>query len=496
MRDVDPVDDGFLTPDCIQTVFLIELPHQGVEIRRTRVLERVGPQLKLRVERLPEEGIQKLIHIQKAKLLDPLLSQHIRPVAVGVNEEERRLIVVQIGREGHVGLAVAHREIGEGIAPHEIIGLPDFAPEAPRHGLERTVKLRVRDIALQELGLLFAVHEAGIGRHDPALHALDKGPAFLHAVVAVKADVEHHFRIAAIAQLLRLRLSHGHEPEIEIAEDRIVFFVIGVHQIVVIPLAPHVIHHVVQRDLHPVYADHGLCHRVAVLHEKGVFLLCQRREGFGELLLGILAVLRHEAGAEVLPLQPLPVGGGAAGEVHILHNIADLRQGREARRVFRRPVFVREIPAAPDIRNAGHGVHAVVAGEELIEHGDRPAVAAAVAHGPDRLLRNAAKGRGVGPFIGHVVKAQHLVGPIGPEPAVRQGRPAEEHQRKHQGKQGRQFLFHLRLPFFLFTLTISCSRSNKKGQVVNSEFLSQSLASTAWFRYNSFKRHTDFRGFL
>ena len=242
---------------------------------------------------------------------------------------------------------------------------------------------------------------------------------------------------------------HLHEPEIQLAQDGVIFVVIGRHEAVIVPLAPHIVHKVAQGDLHAVHLDGGRGHHIAVLHEEAVFLHGQRREGIRDLLLRVLAVFRHEARPEVLVFKPLPIGRGAAGEIHVLQAVLDIRHSGEAGGIFARPVFVRKVPAAVDVGNGGHGAGLIVAREELIEHGDGFAVASAVAHGLHHLIGQGAEGCGVRPDIGHIVKAQGLLRPVRAVPAVRQGRAAQDQQRKKQDQDGCQFLSHIRAPLYL-----------------------------------------------
>ena len=224
----------------VQAVLPADVLHEGVQLFDRRLRHGISPVLKFGVGRLPHESIERIVQIQQAQIVRALLPQHaaqlvqaqilhglgkdlgkvhaavdavahvglsivaelmrdgdhIGSVAVGIGKEEGRVVVIEIGLIGHVGLDIAHGKVTQLVGAHEIIGLGDLSAETVGHGLQHAVKLILRHVALHEIILTVTVHAAGVDREDVGLHALEEGTAILHGKIPVKADVEHHFPIA------------------------------------------------------------------------------------------------------------------------------------------------------------------------------------------------------------------------------------------------------------------------------------------------------------
>ena len=195
MRSVDPAHGVIrVVHTVIVPVLLRKLKAQLVYPLKAELVRRIHTILKLRKGRLLHKGLEHteqvhahqvfklvigeaVLHRGQAEILHGLRealgkvhrligvivhicvdivpelmadAYYILAVAVGIDEQERRFIVLKIGLEGHIRLIVAQLHVPELIGLHKVKGFGNVPAHVLRRALEQPFKLSVGDVLIAE----------------------------------------------------------------------------------------------------------------------------------------------------------------------------------------------------------------------------------------------------------------------------------------------------------------------------------------------------------
>ena len=386
--------------------------------------------------------------------------QDVLAVAAGADEEIGRLVIAQIGLEAHVRLVGADAQIVQLVLLHEGICLRGLVPHGRGDGLQHVLQILLLHQTVPDVVPHALLFYPLIERHQRLPHTVDKAVALLHGEIPAVAQLKLHIRVAVKAEAFCLLLPQLNQLDIELTQDRIVFLIKGVVAPGDLLVGFGVIRPVAQEPLLPVDLNHGVVGQTAVLRDQ---LALPGGEGhvlIRQQALALRAVLLQKALPEVVLFQTLGIARRAAGQVHPLHDLADLRLGGGIPGVLLRVVLVRQILAVSDIRDGGHGIRRVVQGKELVQKPGHLAKTRRLFQRLPDLGSLGPHGVQIRPLVGHVRKAAErpdsvILPLLGEQPRQAAGHAraaAQKADAQKQGEQGQGFLFHRVSPNLFFLI--------------------------------------------
>ena len=292
--------------------------------------------------------------------------QNILRVPVGVQEEEGRFIVAQVGLKRHIDLFCADRHVVQPVIAHEIKGLLHLPADLPGHGVHDAQKLLFRQGVIPELIVGRSRHDLFVQRHHifPDIRHIARG--LLRRIVPLKIEIILHLLVAFKAQYLGLAVSHIHQPDENVRKALVVLLIV-LHQGLVVFLALQLPQHVQIVFLHTFPLNGWVCGQGPVFGNQGALFLHQFHHQVGVIGAFRIAVLLPESLPEIFLFQLLCYGGGGAGIIQLVKKLLHHGVILPAPVVFGGVILIGQVLAAADIGQGVHGVIAVVAVEAAIQ---------------------------------------------------------------------------------------------------------------------------------
>ena len=399
-------------------------------------------------------GVVIDISVQKmAELMGK--AKDVRVVPVGVEKDEGRAVIAEIGLEGLARLVLAQAHVEQLVVIHEAEGLLDLAAHGLRPAAQDLDELRF----LQPGVIHRPVVELLIERDDALTDLAQIARRLLRRIVAREAVFVGHILVAVIAQDGGELLPGFDELDVEPAHLGIILTVVG-HQRLPVSLLVRLGQIAVEIDLPPVAERHARARRqLAVLRQQGALAVHQREALVVVDGQGGVGVLAGEALPEIVPLQPFRHGRAAAEIVHVLHHVLQVVVCVEAPGQLLGVVRVAHVAAGADLGQTIHGVEMVVVLIAAVEQARHRAEGGAALKGllqPHKIAPDIVE-RGLRPFVDHIVKMRDLIEQavydIAEQAGQRHGGAAAEQRGAQQQRQKQPELF-LHLSPFLFLILI------------------------------------------